>query len=438
MSAAREPNGVPEIIGKYEVFSPFAHGGMASVHIGRVRGPSGFSRLFAIKRLNPVFASSDRHVRMLLEEARVAARLRSPFAVPVLEVVHEASDVCIVMDLVLGVSLAALLAAAIERGIRPSPGVVVAIVADALRGLHDAHQAVDTEGRPLEIVHRDVSPQNVLVGADGMSRVLDFGIARALGRVPLTASGEVHGKLAYMAPEQLRGEVLTRQADIYAAGVVLWEGLTLERLRPDPAAVVSSLELEPPAPSAKVEGLPRALDFVVETALSREPGSRFPSAEAMVAALEEACAPAPREEVAAFVERVADEELERLREAVKRAERHVAVPASAPTQRRGPWPLIALGAGVIALGVSAALVQQRLAARPAAPPETPTPVTVQSSAPSPPEPAAAPPSVDVPSALPVPAAPARAPALSRRARACTPPFDIDKNGIKHYKPACIP
>jgi serine/threonine-protein kinase len=437
----------PTRIGKYDVFPAFAHGGMASVHVGRLRGPSGFSKLFAIKRLNPVFATSDRHARMLLEEARVTARIRSPYVAAVIEVVHEDDQLCIVMELVVGVSLAQLLAAA---GVSLAPGIAVAIVADVLRGLHAAHEAADADGRPLEIVHRDVSPQNIMVGTDGVARVLDFGVARALGREQLSATGEVHGKIAYMAPEQLRGATVTRQADVYAAGVVLWEALVGERLRKgtDPVAVVAAIADPVASPSSKMPSLPRGIDEVVAEALASDQRRRFANADAMAVALEEACPPATRDEVARVVQRVGDRELEHLAEAIRRAERHEALDPPPGTRPSRPRRFAGTAVAVVAMGAAAAFAAVRSARTPAAAPVVPVatePAATVAVAPvvsigAVPEPVAT--TAMSTNALPTKPA-SRTPAPRRNASqsksaSCTPPYEFDADGNKHFKPECIP
>ena len=166
---------------------------------------------------------------MFLDEARLAARIRHPNVVPTLDVVAMAGELFLVMEYVQGESLARLSKAALSRGEPIPPEMVVTMLVGALHGLHAAHEANNDHGEPLGIVHRDVSPHNVLVGTDGVARVLDFGVAKATGRVATTQEGHLKGKMAYMAPEQVRGTV-SRQTDVYAASVVLWETLTGKRL----------------------------------------------------------------------------------------------------------------------------------------------------------------------------------------------------------------
>jgi len=195
------------VVGRYALYAEIAAGGMATVHFGRLLGPVGFSRTVAIKRLHPQFAKDPEFVSMFLDEARLAARIRHPNVVPTLDVVATQGELFLVMDYVQGESLSRLIRAARERGHRIPPRIVSSILTGALHGLHAAHEAKNERGEPLNIVHRDISPQNVLVGSDGVPRVLDFGVAKAAGRVQTTREGQLKGKLAYMAPEQIGGQV---------------------------------------------------------------------------------------------------------------------------------------------------------------------------------------------------------------------------------------
>jgi serine/threonine-protein kinase len=218
------------IIGRYALFGEIASGGMATVHLGRLIGPAGFARIVAIKRLHPQFAKDPEFVSMFLDEARLAARIRHPNVVSTLDVVALDGELFIVMDYVEGESLARLRRLAGERG-RPLPvDVSRAIFVNVLHGLHAAHETRGETGAPLGLIHRDVSPQNVLVGVDGIARLVDFGVAKAAGRMQQTKEGVVKGKIAYMSPEQLRRGHLDRRTDVYASSVVLWEVLAGRRL----------------------------------------------------------------------------------------------------------------------------------------------------------------------------------------------------------------
>jgi serine/threonine protein kinase len=212
------------IIGRYALSEEIAHGGMATVHIGRLRGSAGFARTVAIKRPHPQYARDPEFVAMFVDEARLAARIHHPNVVSTLDVVAREGELFLVMEYVQGESLSRLVHLARQRRERVPEPMVASIVAGVLHGLHAAHEARGEGGELLGLVHRDVSPQNVLVGTDGVARVLDFGVAKAAGRIHTTRNGELKGKLAYMSPEQLCGEV-TRMTDVYAAGVVLWEAL---------------------------------------------------------------------------------------------------------------------------------------------------------------------------------------------------------------------
>jgi serine/threonine-protein kinase len=299
------------VVGRYAIFGEIAAGGMATVHYGRLLGPIGFSRTVAIKRLHAQFARDADFVAMFLDEARLAARIQHPNVVPTLDVVATESELFLVMEYVQGETLARLVRTMRERGERIPPAVASCIVAQALHGLHAAHEAKDEKGQPLGVVHRDVSPQNVLVGVDGVVRVLDFGVAKAAVRLQTTSQGQLKGKLAYMAPEQIGGRV-DRLTDVYAAGVVLWEALTSHRLyEAENEAQLMHMVLrgKPQAPSKVVPDLPPALDEIVLRALSLDRTKRFPTAREMALALERGPGIAMTSEVGEWVERVASERL---------------------------------------------------------------------------------------------------------------------------------
>ncbi len=298
----------PRMLGRYLIGDVLASGGMAAVHVAQVKGAQGFSRVVAVKRMLSHVAKEASFASMFVDEARLAARVRHPNVVPTFDVVMEGTELCIVMEYVPGLSLAQLLKCATERGEPPPTGVVLAIVRDALEGLHAAHEALDERGHPLGIVHRDVSPQNLLVGADGVARVLDFGIAKANVRLHETRTGDaLKGKLGYMAPEQLEGRTAERASDIYAAAVVLWEGLTLERLHTgenEGAIVVRVLRGEWPPPSKLRPDLGTALDGIVAKGLAYPPQARFATAREMATALTIAAKVASPADVSAWVSRV--------------------------------------------------------------------------------------------------------------------------------------
>ncbi|MBW2527569.1 MAG: serine/threonine protein kinase, partial [Deltaproteobacteria bacterium] len=295
------------IIGRYALFDAIAAGGMATVYYGRLLGAVGFTRTVAIKQLHPRFSRDPDFVSMFIDEARVTARIRHPNVVPVLDVVKHSRELYIVMEYVLGVSLAWMVRTTRERGDRVPIDVVVAILCDCLEGLHAAHETRDDKGELLGIIHRDVSPGNVLVGRDGIGRVLDFGIAKAVGRAQVTRTGEVKGKPSYMAPEQLRGGHVTRATDIHAVAVTLWEALVGTR-------AFSGPPLDVVRQRQRGKRIPRASDLDPELApfdsliargLDDDPQKRWPTARAMAEAMRAIRPPAGAEAVARWVEQEA-------------------------------------------------------------------------------------------------------------------------------------
>ena len=294
--------------GRYALHGAIASGGMATVHLGRMRTAARVTRTVAIKRMHPHLLAEPDFASMFLDEARVAMRIQHPNVVGTFDVISTETELLLVMDFVLGESLDRLLRKARGAGRPPPVRVVCSVVAGVLSGLHAAHEARDEEGEPLDIVHRDVSPQNVLVGVDGVPRVVDFGVAKAADRLHTTEQGQIKGKLAYMAPEQLALAELDRRADVFAAAAVLWEGLAGQRLfgADNPGATVANvLDKEILAPSTLNADVPAAVDAIVLRGLSRHRELRFATAREMAAALEEACPPATAREIGEWVEREA-------------------------------------------------------------------------------------------------------------------------------------
>jgi serine/threonine protein kinase len=302
MAAERGPL---RVVGRYALYNEIAAGGMATVHIGRLLGPVGFARTVAVKRLHPQFAKDPEFVSMFLDEARLAARVQHPNVVATIDVVATDGELFLIMDYVRGESLSKLLRTARKAGQRIPPRIAASIICGFLHGLHAAHEAKNERGDRIDLVHRDVSPQNVLVGADGIPRVLDFGIAKAAGRIQVTRDGQIKGKLAYMPPEQLSGRELTRAVDIYASGVVMWETLTGERLfKGETESETLAKILRDPVvpPSAVVPGLTTAFDAPLLKALSRDAKQRHVTARALAFEFEKCVGVASATEVGEWVE----------------------------------------------------------------------------------------------------------------------------------------
>ncbi|HVJ17003.1 MAG TPA: serine/threonine-protein kinase, partial [Polyangiaceae bacterium] len=312
------------VVGRYALYEEIATGGMATVHVGRLRGAIGFAKTVAIKRLHPQYARNAEFVSMFVDEARLAARIMHPNVVQTLDVVAADGELFLVMEYIQGESLARLNRVMRVAGERIPHPIVVSIMAGALHGLHAAHETKDEHGQSLDLVHRDVSPQNVMVGADGLSRVLDFGIARAAGRVHTSENRKIKGKLGYIAPEQVQSGAVTRQADIYSASVVLWEVLTGQRLfhGDNQSTVVAQVIAGQVRPPSQVDrNVPPSFDAVVMKGLARDPEKRYETAREMALALEECCSSASLASVSTWLQSVAGESLTTRADKVARFER---------------------------------------------------------------------------------------------------------------------
>jgi eukaryotic-like serine/threonine-protein kinase len=277
---------------RYVLCGEIGAGGMASVHLGRLVGSAAFARTVAIKRLLPRYAEQPEFRLMLIDEARLAARVHHPNVVQTLEVVANADELLLVMEYIDGVSLGRLF----RSGVVPAP-ILAALVCQVLDGLHAAHIATDEDGAPLQIVHRDISPENILVGADGFARVLDFGIAKARSRLHETRDGAIKGKLAYMAPEQLAGKA-TQQSDVFASSIVLWEGLMGRRLfQADSDGEIIGLVL-----ATVVEPPEGPLGEIAVRGLARAPAERWANARDMAEAIRAVITLATPAQIGAWVE----------------------------------------------------------------------------------------------------------------------------------------
>jgi hypothetical protein len=430
---------------RYEVLLPIASGGMATVYAGRVRGASGFSRLVAIKRPHTFVAEDSGLKQQLAHEAHVASLIHHPNVVSVLDVEKVDEELLLVMDYVEGCSLKDLLDHA-EAKTAAMDAIAIRILLDVSAGLHAAHRLQDPSGKALGVVHRDVSPHNVLVGVDGVARLADFGIAKiANAQREETMTNVLKGKFAYLPPEYVESRTFTHRSDLYSLGVVAWEALAQQRLFKGASAseTLRRVVSTSPARLGTVREELAPLEEVVASALARQPDDRPESVEDFARVLEE-CARkmnrvATHAEVGALVERVAGTRIAERRRSIEHADsRPIAevakleetglserdrmateslvvpssvAPAAAP-QRKPRWYLAPVALGVLAC---AAIFWPRAPA----PPPPPAPAAeVQAAAEEPPEPEEPP----VPTASttatppPAPTAAAAAPTVHARSR----------------------
>jgi eukaryotic-like serine/threonine-protein kinase len=276
-------------LGRYEVLARLASGGMAGVYVARALGVAGFERMVAVKVLHPHLAHEQEFISMFLDEARLAARIRHPNVVPTIDI-SDTPDAgfYLVMDYIEGDHLGALLQRAWKLGTRMPWPVTLRVIVDALEGLAAAHNLTDETGRRLNLVHRDVSPHNIMVSTDGIARLTDFGVAKAEVRLSTTREGQFKGKLAYMAPEHASSGDADQRSDLFSMAIILWECLTGSRLfrAENHAATLNKICLEPiPLPSS-IDPQLEPFDAVLAKGLARDPEQRYQSAEEFAEAIE--------------------------------------------------------------------------------------------------------------------------------------------------------
>jgi eukaryotic-like serine/threonine-protein kinase len=336
--------GPGDVLGRYELLLPVAAGGMAMVWAARLKGSRGFQKIVAVKTMLPKLSEDPQFEKMFLDEASLASRIHHPNVVEVLDLGEEAGVLFIAMEWLDGAPLNQVMKAAKTASGIPLP-VAIHILTHAAEGLHAAHELRDDAGTLVGLVHRDVSPQNIIVGYDGFTKMVDFGLAKATALGDgATRAGQLKGKISYMAPEQVKGEPIDRRSDVFALGVVLYavttgkhpfrresEGATLFAISAPDSAPAPSRFMEYPAP----------LEAVLMKAISKKPDDRYSSALEFARALEETLPEAERvhggERVGAFVRTLLgtqhDQSRAALTEAMKRADRmSLAPPGQAPLE----------------------------------------------------------------------------------------------------------
>jgi serine/threonine-protein kinase len=446
--------------GSYALYETLGVGGAATVHLGVSRGREVVP--VAIKRLHDRQSRQTAAVAGLLDEVRLSRHINHPNVVRIVDFVSDGEEMLAVMEYVHGEPLSRLLADAKASGSRTSVRIATAIAYDVLQGLYAAHSATDSDGRALALVHRDVTPENILVGADGVTRLMDFGVAKAQGRLNATKDGGVRGKLAYLAPEQVGGEV-TARTDLYAVGLVLWEMLAGERViegESEPELLMKALDPRIVPPSTRAPGISPAVDAVVLRALCKEPEGRFASAaeqaDAFAAAARELASPQEISEWVRFHGGARLAEREASVHAMLAAEAGLVAVASstATTDARepsAPWGFAVMGVGTLAVVFLGLLWGSRnpdptpspppVAAPPLVAPVAPVaPVAAAVSSlvtpvPVPETSAAAPPSTVASARRIIP--PPRATAPAHAPPSCDPPWYLDAKGIRRYDPACV-
>ena len=279
----------PRRLGRYEILRPLARGGMAELFLARATGIQGFEKLVVLKRILPEMARDKEYVEMFLDEARLAAGLHHSNIVQVYDIGDDAEAPFFSMEYLHGEDVRQILRAAQLAGRRVPVEHALSIAIGVAAGLHHAHELADSDGRPLGIVHRDVSPHNVAVTFDGGVKLLDFGVAKTRRSAASTRHGTLKGKLGYMSPEQCRGDDLDRRSDVFAVAILLWELLAGRRLyggRSDFGVMKSIVEIDAPRPSLVWHDCPAELEAIVMRGLRRERDARPKTAEELQLALE--------------------------------------------------------------------------------------------------------------------------------------------------------
>lgn len=279
-----------EVFGRFQLLLPIASGGMGSVWVARHLGHPDVRRLVALKVAHESLAADENYRRMFLDEARLASAIQHPNVCTVLDVGEQEGRLYLVMEW-LGGSLRELLSKSPKRALAPE--IAARVIADACAGLHAAHELHDDDGRPLDVIHRDISPDNILLSLDGRVKVTDFGVARARDQLhQRTRTGEIKGKLSFMAPEQITGRSYDRRVDVFSLGCVLYSAAVGKKAfkggtDSEAAVIYAILESRFSRPHEIHPEFPTGLEAIILRAMARQPDERFPTADAMRVALED-------------------------------------------------------------------------------------------------------------------------------------------------------
>jgi serine/threonine protein kinase len=295
----------PTTFGKYHLYERIAIGGMAEIFLAKMYGVDGFEKKMVVKQILPQYSRNKEFIQMFVDEAKLTVSLSHGNIVPVYELGQINSVYFIAMEHIDGKNLGEVMDTGIDRNMRFSIPHALFIATEVLSGLDYAHRKTDDQGRQLNIVHRDVSPQNILISFDGEVKIVDFGIARAATSVHQTQSGVIKGKFGYMAPEQVLGQQVDSRSDIFAAGILLFEMLTFQRLfhaSSEAIALEKIKNADVPTPSKINSGISPMLDAIVFRSLARLPEDRYPTAVEMKTDLSKALYSSYSEKGGAFPE----------------------------------------------------------------------------------------------------------------------------------------
>ncbi len=281
---------MPETYGRYQLIKKIAVGGMGEVWLARQKGLSGFEKLVVVKRLLPHLTAEQEFINMFFDEARIAALLNHPNIAQIYDLGEVNGEYYIAMEFVPGENLRTVAQRALEQKGGMPIALKCRVLADAAAALDFAHQAKSPSGAPLDLIHRDVSPQNIIVGFSGSVKLIDFGVAKAAGKITRTATGVIKGKYAYMSPEQARGHDLDSRSDIFGLGIVFYEILASQRLfkrENDTETLKAIVYGDVPPPSTVLRGIPKQVDAIVMKALEKNRDDRYQTAGQMQLAIEE-------------------------------------------------------------------------------------------------------------------------------------------------------